>query len=176
LTPGTEQTIQVLRGVSSGPKNLVVATGEPLMRRTLVLVGVVAALLAITAPDAEAAGPFCFSIPPFTDVFVWFLNPTGANQFAGSGRDLSGDRAQTVSGFVTGNAAVVGYTTYPNSSDFSPVNGGGTIDLGSGTGPGTCFGPDFADCGDFTFATIACPPDATADPAPGPGRVQGRNP
>jgi hypothetical protein len=150
------------------------------MRTALTLLGVTLLLLAIAAPDARADGPFCFSTAPFSDIFVWFLNATGGNQFAGSGRDLAGDRAQTVSGSLIGNTAVVGYTTYASESGTSPVTGGGTINLDTGTGPGACFAPDFAACGDFTFATVACPPgataDAKADDASKTGRVQGVSP
>ena len=146
------------------------------MRNASARLGFAVMLLAIVASDAGAAGPFCLSTPPFDDVFVWFVSPTGANQFAGSGRDLSGDRAQTVSGFVSGNTVTVGYVTHPGTSEV-PVTGGGTINLASGTGPGSCFGPDLASCGSFTFVTIACPPGATTnaagDTGPAGGRVQG---
>jgi hypothetical protein len=145
----------------------------------LSLASMLAVFLAVAAPDAEADGPFCFSAAPFSDVFVWFVSGTGGNQFAGSGRDTTGNRAQTVAGFVSGTTAVVSFTTSPATSDFVPVIGGGTIDLGSGTGPGVCYAPDFEACGDFTFAAIACPPGATTDQATpdagaGPLRVQGK--
>ena len=145
--------------------------------RNALLLGLATMLLAIVPSDAGAAGPFCLATPPFDDVFVWFVSSTGANQFAGSGRDLSGDRAQTVSGFVSGNTATVGYITHPGTTEI-PVTGGGTINLGTGTGPGSCFGPDFASCGSFTFVTVTCPPGATTDAAgdarPPAGRVQGK--
>ena len=147
------------------------------MRNALVLLGIAMMLLAIGPSDAGAAGPFCFSTAPFVDVFVWFLGTTGGNQFVGSGRDLAGDRAQTVSGFVSGSTVTVGFVTHPGTSETVPVTGGGTINLATGTGPGSCFGPDFASCGSFTFVTITCPPGATADSAGdarlGAGRVQG---
>jgi hypothetical protein len=147
------------------------------MRYALVLLGVATMLLALVPSHADAAGPVCFSTDPFLDVFVWFVNGTGANQFAGSGRDTFGDRAQTVSGFTSGGKATVGYTTHPTSSDSFPVVGGGTIDLVTGTGPGWCFAPDFGSCGDFTFTAITCPSGATTDAAPDlrgtTGRVQG---
>ena len=149
------------------------------MRNALVLALVVLALV-IASSEAGAAGPFCLSTDPFADVFVWFLSSTGGNQFAGSGRDLSGDRAQTVSGYVSGNVATVGYTTYPSTPDTVPVTGGGTIDLATGRGPGSCVGPDLASCGSFTFASIACPPGAVSDSAGDArlpaGRVQGMAP
>ena len=147
------------------------------MRNALVLLGLAVMLLAIAPSDASAAGPFCFSTPPFIDVFVWFVGPTGENQFGGSGRDLAGDRAQTVSGFVSGNTATVGFVTHPGTPETVPVTGGGTINLVTGSGPGSCFGPDFASCGSFTFVTITCPPGATAasagDAGLPAGRVQG---
>jgi hypothetical protein len=147
------------------------------MRNALVLLGIAVMLLAIVPSEAGAAGPFCLSTTPFSDIFIWFLNPTGGNQFSGSGRDLSGDRAQTVSGFISGNIVTVGYITHPSTSETAPVSGGGTIDLGTGSGPGSCFGPDFASCGDFTFVSIPCPPGAAVDSAADArlpaGRTQG---
>jgi hypothetical protein len=132
------------------------------MRKSLMLLGMTVMLLAVAAPEAGAAGPFCFSTAPFSDILVWFVNGTGGNQFAGSGRDLSGDRAQTVTGFVTGSNAVVSYTTYAKASGTAPVTAGATLSLVTGTGPGACFAPDFASCGNFTLAAITCPPGATA--------------
>lgn len=151
------------------------------MRKSLMLLGMLVLLLAIAAPEAGAAGPFCFSTAPFGDILVWFLNSTGANQFAGSGRDLAGDRAQTVSVFVTGTSAVIGYTTYSKGSGLVPVTAGGTINTTTGTGPAACFAPDFAGCGNFTLAAITCPPGATAtaaeaDAALPMGPIQGMSP
>jgi hypothetical protein len=150
------------------------------MRKSLLLLGMTVLALAIAAPEAGAAGPFCFSTAPFGDVLVWFVNSTGGNQFAGSGRDLAGDRAQTVAGFVTGSSAVVSYTTYSKSSGSIPVTAGATLSLATGTGPGACFAPDFAGCGNFTLAAIACPPgatsDAEADAALSMGPIQGMSP
>ena len=147
------------------------------MRNVLVLLGLAVMLLAIAPSQAGASGPFCFSTTPFSDIFVWFVSSTGGDQFAGSGRDLSGDRAQTVSGFISGNIATVGYITHPSTSGTVPVTGGGTINLATGSGSGSCFGPDFASCGDFTFVSITCPPGATADSAADArlpaGRAQG---
>ena len=145
--------------------------------RTVLVLGLVTTALGIGPTDADAAGPLCFSTPPFLDVFVWFVSPTGGNQFAGSGRDLAGDRTQTVSGFVSGNIATVGFVTHPGLSDTVAVTGSGRIDLTTGTGPGSCFGPDFESCGSFTFTAITCPSGATAAAAADPrlptGRVQG---
>ena len=147
------------------------------MRKALVLLGIAMMLLAIAPSEVGAGGPFCFSTVPFSDIFVWFLSSTGGNQFAGSGRDLLGGRAQTVGGFISGNTVTVGYTTHSGTPGSVPVTGGGTIDLGTGRGPGTCFAPDFASCGNFTFASITCPPGATADSsadvAPPVRRAQG---
>ena len=133
------------------------------VRSVLGVMFVVVLLLAIAAPEAEAGGPFCFSILPFPGTLVWFVNTTGGNQFGGSGRDLSGDRAQTVTGFVTGNSAIFGYTTYSKSSSFATVHASGTINLTTGSGPASCFAPDFESCGAFTLTLIACPLGATTD-------------
>jgi hypothetical protein len=109
-------------------------------------------------------GAICFSTAPFVDVLVWFLNNSGANQVIGSGRDLAGDRSQTVSGVILDGVLNVGYTTHPQSG-LMPVIAGGTIDLATGTGPGQCFAPDLASCGDFTFARIPCPEEGMQGPS-----------
>jgi hypothetical protein len=144
------------------------------MRKSLVFLGMVVALLAIGAVDVSAAGPFCFSTAPFADVFVWFLNPTGGNHFAGSGRDLTGDRPQWVTGFIVGNSAVVAYTTYAKATTETTLTGTGTLNLSSGGGPGRCFSPDFASCGNFTFTLVTCPAGAVADTAADASRAAGR--
>jgi hypothetical protein len=46
--------------------------------------------------------PVCFSTSPFSDVLVWNLNTDGGNKLIGAGRDLAGDRSQTVAAFITG--------------------------------------------------------------------------
>jgi hypothetical protein len=145
------------------------------MRTTLMVLGLVLVLLAFATSDANAVGPFCFTTAPFADTFVWFLNNNGANQFIGTGRDLSGDRAQSVTGFVTGNSLIVGYATYSKGGGFVPVTGGGTLSLSTGNGPGNCFAPDLASCGAFTFTLIACPAGALSDEAgdAATGPVQG---
>jgi len=142
------------------------------MRTALVLLGAVVMLLLPVASEVDAQAPVCFATPPFVDVFVWFVKATGGNQFAGSGRDLEGDRPQTVSGFVVGQTATVGFATHSGTPDTVPVTGGGTIDLATGTGSGSCFAPDFASCGSFTFTSITCPSGTTAD-ATGKARTTG---
>jgi hypothetical protein len=144
------------------------------MRKALVLVGITVMLLVIAPSAADAAGPFCLSTEPFSDTFIWFLSSSGGNQVVGSGRDLAGDRAQTVAGFISGNILTVGFTTYAGGAGAVPVTGGGTINLGTGRGPGACFAPDFASCGDFTFVSITCPPGAIADSGADAGLPAGR--
>ena len=123
------------------------------MRKILMSLVMLSTLLGFVGTGQAASlelGPFCFSVAPFTDIFVWFLNTDGGNQLIGSGQDLAGDRSQTVSGFIRSEVLHVGYTTHPQPG-FVPVIAGGTIDLATGTGPGQCFSPDFVSCGDFSL-------------------------
>jgi hypothetical protein len=149
-----------------------------LMMLTLLVLGV-AAVQPAAAQLLNDGSPTCFTTSPFNDILVWFLNANGGNQLDGSGRDLTGDRAQSVNGFVSNGILTVGYTTYPEGS-FVPVVAGGTINLSTGTGPGQCFAPDLASCGSFTFQKITCPVGATTgllSSAPAPsGPVQGADP
>jgi hypothetical protein len=126
----------------------------------LVLFGFVAVEPA-TAQLLNDGTPTCFKTTPFSDILVWFLNSNGGTQLDGSGRDLSGNRSQTVDGFVISGVLHVGYTTYPKPG-FVPVVVGGSINLASGSGPGQCFAPTLASCGSFTFTKIACPLGAAA--------------
>ena len=160
--------------------------------RTTLLVLAATALLAATpsravaqpAPKTNAQGPICLSTAPFGDVLVWFIDYHGATPGApttttASACDLSGNRAQswtmTIDPAVT--TLTVGYTTYPAAAGFVPVFAGGTISLATRSGPGQCFAPDHASCGDFTFQIIACPCGSRpAAVRAGPGRGQLRIP
>ena len=126
--------------------------------------------------NAAPLGPICFSTLPFADVLVWFLNSSGstpnATYFAANGRDLGGDRAQTVSVHVDGNNLVFGYTTLPSAPGAVPVFAGGKVSLATLQGPGQCFAPDLAGCGAFTMKVIACPSTASA-PAVSEGATRG---
>ncbi len=151
--------------------------------RTTLLVLAATVLLAATqspavepAPKTNAQGPICLSTAPFGDILVWFIDfhgaTPGAYYYDGVGRDLSGNRTQswtmTIDPAVT--TLTVGYTTYPAAAGFVPVFAGGTISLATRTGPGQCFAPDHASCGDFTFQIIACPAGAAPQPS---GPAQG---
>ena len=127
---------------------------------------------------AAAAGPLCLSTDPFPDVLVLFLDFQGATPnayyFDSVGQDLSGNRPMSVSLFAdrAGSTLHIGYSTYPQVG-FDPVTAGGTISTVTGTGPGQCFAPDLASCGDFTFAVVPCPSAAAAAPLR-EGRAQGQ--
>ena len=151
------------------------------MRKSLILTLILVLLGFVvvkqtTAQLLNGGRPTCFSTLPFSDIFFWFLNSNGGRQLDGSGLDQTGRRPQSVNGFVSGGMLHVGYTTYP-SPGFVPVIAWGTIDLSTGTGPGWCFAPDFASCGDFTFQKIDCSSDngddlgsQTNEPAQGPAQ------
>lgn len=113
--------------------------------------------VAISRPaHAQWALPWCFSMAPFTDIFVWYPKTVGGGQRGGPGRDLIGDRSQWVSIFQSGGLLHVGFMILPKP-DFVPVFAGGTIDPKTGIGTGQCFAPTLADCGNFTFQRITCP-------------------
>ena len=143
------------------------------MRKAVVSLSVFLAVLGVlvTPPAVNATtplGPICFSTLPFPDVLVWFLDQQGATAtsvyFDTVGKDISGNRSQSVSVVVdrATRSLKVGYTTHPQAG-FVPVIAGGTVDLSTGSGPGTCYAPDFASCGAFTFQTIACPAGAAPE-------------
>lgn len=117
-----------------------------------------------TEAPATAAQPFCLSTLPFRDVFVWFVDPPGGDQLRATGVDLTGNRPQSVSIHVDGDTATVGFITYPAGTSI-PVIGAGTIAISTGDGPGRCFAPDLASCGEFTFALVECPESALSGTA-----------
>src|SRR5262249_1808651 len=132
--------------------------------------------LAAVDPQTTPVGPICFSTAPFGDILVWFLDPHGstanAQHFDGVGRDLSGNRTQSVS--VTLNLPNptelrFGYTTPPQAG-VPPVSAGGRVSLATWTGPGQCFPPDLGSCGAFTMRVIVSPATAAASE----GRFQGQ--
>lgn len=113
--------------------------------------------VAVSRPaQAQWALPWCFTMAPFTDVFVMYAKVFGGGQRGGPGRDLIGNRALSVSIFQSGGILHVGGTILPKLG-YVPVFFGGTIDPGTGTGTGQCFAPTLADCGNFTFQRITCP-------------------
>jgi len=132
----------------------------------------------VAQSSIQAIGPICFSTAPFVDTLVMFVNASGAtanaSYYAGNGRDLSGDRVITTNIHIEpGNPATMhfGYTTHPKPG-FAPVIAGGTVNLATRSGPGVCYSPDLASCGNFTMAIIACP--ATASEASGPSQGEAR--
>lgn len=145
---------------------------------SLTLVLAIVGLLAAASPGnaIPTSGPACFSTAPFADVLVWFFDFNGMTAswfyFDATGRDIAGNRPQSVSVFVdaAGTTLHVGYTTYPKPG-FVPVIAGGTIDLATLSGPGQCFAPDLTSCGAFTFQLIACPAGALPESS---GRLQGQ--
>jgi hypothetical protein len=161
------------------------------MKRAVVCVAVLLAVLTFVSPlpDTNAAskrvpvidpqttplGPICFSTLPFPDILVWFIDRHGNTPnvflFDGVGRDLSGNRTQSVTvSFDLPNPTELrfGYTTYPQSG-FVPVIAGGRVSLSTLSGPGECFSSPIA-CGAFTMKVIACP--ANARPLEGVGQGQ----
>jgi hypothetical protein len=128
------------------------------------------------APQATPVGPLCVSALPFDDVLVLFLDPHGTtpnwSYFDTVGQELVTHRALSATLFVDAARTTlhVGYQAYPKVG-FTPVIAGGTIDLATRTGPGQCYTPDLASCGDFTFQIIPCPTTALTKPG---GRLQGQ--
>jgi hypothetical protein len=128
-------------------------------------------------PQTTPVGPLCFSTLPFGDVLVWFLDFHGTSSvisFDAVGRDLSGNRPQSVSLFFdrAANTITWGYVTYPQMG-FVPVTAGGVLNLAATpiSGPGECHAPDLASCGAFTLSLITCPAGAITTPA---GPLQGQ--
>ena len=127
-------------------------------------------------PQATAVGPTCISTAPFDDVLVLFFDLHGITPnwtyLDSVGQDLLFNRAITATAFVDAAKTTLhlGYSVYPKVG-FAPVVAGGTIDLATRTGPGTCFAPDLASCGEFTFQVITCPSTALTARS---GRAQGQ--
>ena len=95
--------------------------------------------------------PWCFTMLPFTDVFVLQSKTSGGNQRGGSGRDLSG--------FLVDGVLSLGGTIHPQPG-YGPVVFGVNVDPDTGTGKGQCHAPTLADCGNFTMQRIVCPGSA----------------
>src|SRR6478672_648049 len=126
--------------------------------------------------------PWCFTMKPFTDVFVMNIKPTGNTQRAGSGRDLVGNRAMSVTAFTNDGVLQVGFTIYP-APGYGPVVVEARLDPDTGAGPGTCFAPTAAECGAVNFERIVCPGTVDAPAAAAslrvvdpPGRAAGELP
>jgi len=79
------------------------------MRTVFAILALAALVLTaqIRPAEAQASGPFCFSMQPFTDILVLFVAPNGGNQFIVTGRDLVTGSALSATIFITGNLAVL---------------------------------------------------------------------
>jgi hypothetical protein len=136
------------------------------MRRILAALILIVGVLMFMTPASEASGPFCFTMAPFSDVFVWFVEVGEGNQFVGSGRDLTTGAAQSIGGYVSGTTAHISATSSPDSLTGFPLLVGASILISAGSGPGICHRLNNAGgCGlgtAVTLTNIACPPGATS--------------
>jgi hypothetical protein len=139
--------------------------------RFTVLFAVVLSAALSGAAKGEPAGPFCFSTAPFIDVYEWFLEASGGDNFTITGKSNDG-RAMSAFGHLEGDNFILGFNIYPDA-EAVPVVGGATINLGTLTGPARCFTPDFESCGDFTIALVSCSARTTISAPAGP--AQGRS-
>ena len=135
------------------------------MKRTLATLILILGVLMFITPASEAAGPFCFAMLPFTNVFVWFIEAGEGNQFVGSGRDLTSGAAQSIGGYISGTTAHISATSSPDSASGFPLLVGASILISTGTGPGVCHRLNNAGgCGigsAITLTSVPCPPTAT---------------
>jgi hypothetical protein len=130
----------------------------------------------VAAPEADAFGPFCFQLTPFPNVVVWFVEPTGGNQFEGSGRDLTQNAAQSVHVVLSGNTATVTFVSGVGTGATSiPYVGSTAIDLAAGSGPGRYYNlrPEGIVTSTFTAVTVTCPANALSQATPVPGSFPG---
>jgi len=132
------------------------------MRTAAVILAVVIGVLGLVPTPAHAApqGPFCFSTLPFSDVFVFFIDGNGGNQFIATGRDLLTNSGVSATLFITGNFAVLSFVA-PASPDSHSSMGTATVDLSTGSGPGVCETVNTGlGCGvgsNFTMTLVTCP-------------------
>ena len=135
------------------------------MKRILATLILILGVLTFMTPASEAAGPFCFAMLPFSNVFVWFIEAGEGNQFVGSGRDLTSGAAQSIAGYVSGTTAHISATSSPDSASGFPLLVGASILISTGTGPGICHRlNNTGGCGlgsVITLTNVACPPNAT---------------
>src|SRR5262249_59157344 len=107
------------------------------MPRWLIAAALTLGALTVGAGDASAFGPFCFQLTPFPNVVVWFVDQSGANQFVGSGRDLTANAAQSVHVVLSGSTASVTFVTGAGPGAAAvPYVGTVEINLGTSSGPG----------------------------------------
>ena len=135
------------------------------MRAIILIVAIVFLGLGPSAADADPQGPFCFSTEPFSDIFAFFLQFNGGNQFIATGRNLSTNSGITATLFLTGNFAVLSFVA-PASPVGHSALGTADLDLSTGSGPAVCETVNTSEgCGSgtsFTLALTACPPDTTS--------------
>lgn len=85
--------------------------------------------------------PWCFEMPPYTDIFILNVKPTGNNQRSGSGRDTTddpkGERVVSATAFVNAGVLQLGLTIFPVPG-FYPVTVEARVDPNTGTGAATC--------------------------------------
>lgn len=144
-----------------------------MLKTTTILLVTLAVLAGLTtgATATSPIGPFCLSTSPFTDTLAWFVDNTAmGNQFIATGRNLSNNRAQTVSIFLSGSTAHFVYTTGAEAASEFPVIAGGTINLNTLTGSAVCYRvASTGGCGagsTFNVAPVTCPAGASSDVAP----------
>jgi hypothetical protein len=137
------------------------------MRSVLAILALAA--LALTAQirpaEAQASGPFCFSMSPFSDILVLFLAPNGANQFIGTGRDLVTNSALSATLFITGGTAVLSFSV-PSNFISHPFSGTANLSTATGSGPGICEAVNTTGgCGTgfgISMVFVACPAGVTS--------------
>ncbi len=145
-------------------------------KRFLVLTTSLASLFLWTPRPAMALWPlpWCFEMPPYTDIFILNVKPTGNNQRSGSGRDTSddpkGDRVVSATAFVNAGVLQLGLTIFPVPT-YYPVTVEARVDPNTGAGAATCrlvvFPSDSVktnSCGPAIqrFTRIVCPGDVSS--------------
>ena len=136
------------------------------MKRFLGILAMTVGLLgcAWTQAHAAPAGPFCFSLDPFADKFVFFFDSNGGNQFIGTGRDLTTGVAMSATVFITGSTAVLSFLAMTPPFGGHAFMGTVNISLATGIGSGRCESVNStAGCGVNTgidLTPIICPPGA----------------
>lgn len=137
------------------------------MRTVFAILALAALVLTaqIRPAEAQASGPFCFSMQPFTDILVLFVAPNGGNQFIVTGRDLVTGSALSATIFITGNLAVLSFSI-PSNFISHPFSGTANINTATGTGPGICEAVNTGGgCGTGTgiqMTLVGCPAGSTS--------------
>ena len=151
--------------------------------RTLVMILILAVGFALrfSGPsEASVLGPFCFTIPPFTDVLkLSFITDDGGNTGAVAGRDvtintaITGGAVRESDGITVNLAATVGAPTLGISAYLLQVRFSSLTGAGSGrcqtvnpTSGGCAFGTN------ISFLPVGCPVGAQAE-AEAIGRLAG---